>query len=659
MSYSNLADTPLIPLADLFGNPDRDVARISPDGLLLAWLAPLEGVMNLWVAPRGRLDEARALTQDRGRGIGTFVWAYDDRHLLYMQDQGGDENFHVWAIASAGGAPRDLTPSPGSRGLLSKLSRRRPGEVLVTLNRRDPRFADLYRVDIGTGEMILVQENPGFAGFVTDDDFSVQFASRPQPDGGSDYLRPTRDGGWRPWLSLSPDDAHSGGMSHLDATGRTLYFFDNRGRDIAALVAFDVDSSAATAAPRVLAEHSRADISGVLVHHETYAPLAYSATYQRRELHVLDERIRPDLEFLDSRLECEWSIESRSRDDRFWTLGTISDVVPRSAYLFDRSARRLDLLYGCRSSLAGAPLARMQATILRSRDGLNLVSYLTLPVHADRQQAELTSRLPLPLVLLVHGGPWSRDSFGYNPTHQWLANRGYAVLSVNFRSSTGFGKGFISAGDHEWGAKMDDDLVDAVDWAIERGIADPGKIAIMGGSYGGYATLWSMTAHPLRYACGVDIVGPSDLETLLAAIPPQWEAGRAMLHRALGDPATEEGSALLRSRSPVHRADEFRRPLLIGQGANDPRVKQRESDQMVAAMQRNGVPVTYVLFPDEGHGFARPPNRILFNLHVERFLARHLGGRFQEIVEEDIEGNSAVVRAGGDDMSQGPTSLRR
>jgi dipeptidyl aminopeptidase/acylaminoacyl peptidase len=360
--------------------------------------------------------------------------------------------------------------------------------------------------------------------------------------------------------------------------------------------------------------------------------------YDRVRYVALDPAIRPDLDFLAAADIGDWSITSRTDDDSLWLVTGQSDIAPGAAYLYDRSAKTLEKLFDARPALAGAPLARMHPKIIKSRDGLNLVSYLTLPPGAAG---------PAPLILFVHGGPWARDAFGYHPYHQWLANRGYGVLSVNFRSSTGFGKSFINAGDHQWGAAMDDDLLDAVDWAITEGIADPDRIAIMGGSYGGYATLAGMTRNPARYACGVDIVGPANLETLMATIPPYWEGFRAQLIKALGDPDTDAGKTLLQDRSPVHRAGAIARPLLIGQGANDPRVKQAESDQMVAAMKANQIPVTYVLFPDEGHGFARPENNIAFNAITEQFLATHLGGRAEPFGPTELSDSTAQILEGG------------
>ena len=628
----------LIPRSVLFGNPVRMGAQISPDGQQLCWVAPIDGVMNLWVAPRTAPEAAHPLTQDRGRGITSFSWALDGLHLLYSQDRNGDENFHLHAVNLASGAVRDLTPLAGARGLLVGLSRRHRGSALVSLNQRDKRFADLYRVDIATGELSLVQENPGLAGFVTDEHFVVRLAAQQHRDGSTVYLKPGDGGAWHPWLTLSAEDSRASSISHLDASGDRLYVFDTRGRNTAALVVLDTRRATASATPEVLAEHALADIAGVLSHHITQEPLAYVTAYERREFHALDESVRADIDFLNAHLVGEWGVGSRSEDNRYWTVGVGSDVSPGQAHLYDRQARTLTWLYASQPDLLQAPLARMQATVITARDGLAMVSYLTLPLGADQPGSP-----PVPLVLLVHGGPWSRDGFGFNPTHQWLANRGYAALSVNFRGSTGFGKAHIAAGDLEWGAKMDDDLIDAVDWAVARGIADPQRLAIMGGSYGGYATLWAMCAHGARFACGVDIVGPSNLATLLAAIPPQWESNRATLYRAVGNPDTEAGRALLHARSPLHRAAAIQRPLLIGQGANDPRVKQQESDQMVQALRANGVPVTYVLYPDEGHGFMRAPNRVHFNAMTEQFLARHLGGRHEAMNRAEVQGHSAIV----------------
>jgi dipeptidyl aminopeptidase/acylaminoacyl peptidase len=638
---TSLKQTTLIARAILFGNPERGMCRISPNGEWLAFAAPRDGVMNLWLCPRDDLNAARPITNDRKRGVSSLTWAFDGEHVLYAQDEGGDENFHLLAVSIKSGVTRDLTPFPGARGMLHAVNRQHRNEVLISLNQRDPRFADIYRLNLTTGESILLQQNPGFVGFVTDDDFNVRIAMSPQHDGSMAVLKPNGANDWKPWLHVPASDAMTTHMMFVDADARTLYAMDSRDRNTAALVAFDLLSDQPVA--RIIAEDARADVSDLLEHANTHAPLAYGVNVERREFHVINESIRDDVSDLNARGLGEWRLSSRTEDDRTWTVNFSSDVNPGSNYLYQRESRKLTKLYDCYPVLADLPLARMQHTTLTSRDGLSMVSYLTLPVHADVRKEALTSSEPLPLVLLVHGGPWARDEYGYNSYHQWLANRGYAVLSVNFRASTGFGKSFINAGDGQWGAKMDDDLCDAVDWAIARGIADPKRIGIMGGSYGGYATLWGLSAHADRYACGVDIVGPSNLETLLASTPPHWEAMRATLYRQLGNPETPAGLALLRDRSPLHRAANIRKPLLIGQGANDQRVKQAEADQMVAAMKTNNIPVTYVLYPDEGHGFQRPANRISFNAMTEQFLAKYLGGRCEATTASAIEGNTAVV----------------
>jgi dipeptidyl aminopeptidase/acylaminoacyl peptidase len=600
--------------------------------------------MNLWVCERGHdihrsLEDARCITNDTNRGIYDFGWAYDGVHLLYLQDENGDENVHVFAVPAAGGTPRDLTPFPGVRANLDGVSRRQPGSILVGLNQRDARYPDLFRAELATGELTLVRENPGFLAFVTDDDYNVRLAFAPQPDGGRALLK--RAGTqWVPWKVISALDSANTFPYAMNADNRTLYMLDSTGRDTAALVSYDVESDSPRAT--VIAEHPHADVNGAWMDVHTHAPLAWSATYERREIHVLDESLRKDVDYLDSLGLGEWQVASRTDDDQFWIVAASSDIGPASFHAYERAAKKLTKLYDARPELVGAPLARMQHTTLTSRDGLTLVTYVTLPVHAAEDHP-FTTNQRVPLVLLVHGGPQARDAWGYNPMHQWLANRGYAVMSVNYRASTGFGKAFIAVGDGQWGAKMDDDLVDAIEWAIARGIADPKRVCIMGGSYGGYATLWSMTANPDLYACGVDIVGPSNLETLAASIPPYWEAAKAQFFRMIGNAGTEEGQALMKARSPVYRAEMIRAPLLIGQGANDPRVKQAESDQMVAAMKANGIPVTYVLFPDEGHGFQRPPNTIRFNAITELFMSRYLGGRFEPIAPGEVDGNTAVM----------------
>jgi len=631
----------LIPRSVLFGNPDRTSVKISPDGEKLAYLAPLDGVLNVWVAPIDAVQEARPMTRDTGRGIRAYAWAYTSEHLLYLQDVGGDENWRAYSVVLETGEVTDLTPQQGMQARLQHLSPRHPHQVLIALNDRDVRFHDLYRVEIASGERTLVQTNDGFAGFLTDEDYLVRFALRMTPEGSAEVL--ARHGEeWSLFTRIPAEDALTTNLICLHASGQVLYLTDSRGRDTAALVAWNLESGD----KQVLAADSKADVSGFWIHPQTRAVQAVGFTYERRRWHVIDESLRADLERLEAVNDGELEVVSRSLTDRRWVVGYTVDRGPVRYYLYDREEGEVRFLFTDRAALEDQPLAPMHPRVLRSGDSLALVSYLTLPLDTD-PDGDGVPETPLPMILWVHGGPWGRDVWGYHPYHQWLANRGYAVLSVNFRGSTGFGKAFVNAGDHEWARMMHQDLIDAVTWAIKEGIADPERVAIAGGSYGGYATLVGMTFTPDVFACGVDIVGPSNLVTLLQNTPPYWTPILPMLTQRVGDPTTEEGRAFLLERSPLTRVDQIRKPLLIGQGANDPRVNQAESDQIVDAMQRRKIPVTYIVYPDEGHGFARPENRLSFAAIAEVFLAQVLGGR-AEPFGDDAVGSSAQAEAGAE-----------
>ncbi|MFI5339572.1 MAG: S9 family peptidase [Candidatus Methylomirabilales bacterium] len=672
-SSTSVVTAPLIPRDVLFGNPDRAALRVSPDGRHLSFLAPVNGVLNVWVAPVENIGAAKPVTKDTGRGIHIYFWAYTSRNLLYLQDQGGDENWKVFSVDLVSGQAKDLTPVesiPGPDGKpmilpsgkpmrpkarIEQVSPKFPDTILVGLNARDPRYHDLYRVNIRTGELTVVQQNPGFEGFVADDDYRVRFAVRTTSDGGTEILRPVSASGgspsaasgvvgWEPFQTIAMEDALTTHPMGFDQSGQVLYMTDSRGRDTSALTSLDLR----TGKTSLLAEDPRTDVAGVLEHPTTHSIQAVAFDYTRPEWKVLDPSIQDDLAYLKTAMPGDIMVTSRTLDDRLWTVAAIVDDGPIRFYLYDRTAKKATFLFTSRQALEGLPLAKLHPEVITSRDGLSLVSYLTLPVGSDTKRTGRPDR-PLPMVLLVHGGPWARDSWGFNGEDQWLANRGYAVLSVNYRGSTGFGKRFLNAGNREWAGKMHDDLIDAVQWAVREGIADKGRVAILGGSYGGYAALVGLTFTPDVFACAVDIVGPSNLVTLLNTIPPYWEPGIAMFTTRVGDHRTEEGRKFLENRSPLTFVDRVRRPLLIGQGANDPRVKQSEADQIVAAMQRRGIPVTYVLYPDEGHGFARPENRQSFNAVAEAFLGRHLGGRV-EPVGRDFEGSSITVPTGAEDV---------
>lgn len=640
------ADTPLIPRATLFGNPDRAQVRISPDGKHLSWLGDLNGVLNVFVAPVGNPGAGRAVTGDANRGIRAYSWAFNSEQVLYTQDRGGDENWRVYAAdVNNPGEARDLTPFDGVAAQLEESCERFPDEIIVGLNNRDPQFHDLHRINTRTGERRLVLENEGYAGFLLDHDYAVRGAVKFSVEtGGLDTFKYV-DGKFVPDEQIPMEDSSTTSTVGWDKTNGVMYVVDSRGRDTAALYARD----AATGQKRLIAEDARADIAGVVQHPTSKEIQAAGHVYSKQGWVFLDKGFEAHYRVLESMPDAkgaEVRITSRSQDDSRWVVALSRPDGPIRYYTYDTGTKQAQYLFVNNSRLEGLALATLHTPVIRSRDGLDLVSYLTLPAGSDAD-GDGKPEKPLPMVLLVHGGPWARDGFGYNPLHQMFANRGYAVLSVNFRGSTGFGKDFLNAGNLEWAGKMHDDLIDAVDWSVAGGVAQRDKVAIMGGSYGGYATLVGVTFTPEVFACGVSIVGPSNIITLLNTIPPYWAPAMQLFKNRVGDHTTEEGRAFLESRSPLNFVDRIRGPLLIGQGANDPRVKQSESDQIVRAMQAGNIPVSYVLFPDEGHGFARPENNMAFFAVAEAFLAQHLGGRFEPI-GDDLGKSSARVVAGAE-----------
>jgi dipeptidyl aminopeptidase/acylaminoacyl peptidase len=623
----------------LFGNPERTQPRVSPDGKLIAYLAPKDGVLNVWVAPVEDLAKATAVTDDKLRGIRMYMWAMDGKHLLYMQDQGGDENWHVYAVDAKASAPaRDLTPFPKVSAQPVKVSPKKKDAVVVAMNDRDERFHDLYSVDLKTGARTLLETNDkGYLGYEVDDDYKVQLAWMANPDGSMDILKKGK-AGFEPFVKVPAEDSMSAQILDFDAGGKKAYFLDPSGRDTAALVELEIGSGKKT----VLHADDKADVETAVVHPKTKKVLAVAVHYDRLAWKFLDKGFEAAVtELKKAAPDGDLRVVSSTPDGNTWVFAQLLDAGPVKYWLFDGKKKKATFLLTDRPELEKLPLSKMQAVVIPSRDAMNLVSYLTVPAKRD-PDGDGKPDAPLPMVLFVHGGPWGRDAWGFNPYHQWLADRGYAVLSVNFRGSTGFGKKFVNAADKQWAKAMHDDLLDAVDWAVKGGVADPTKVAIMGGSYGGYATLVGLTVTPDQFACGVDIVGPSNLQTLLENIPPYWAPFLPQLTTRVGDPKTDEGKALLKERSPLFLADKIKKPLLIGQGANDPRVKQQEADQIVDAMKKKGIAVTYVLYPDEGHGFARPPNRTSFNAVTEVFLSSCLGG-VAEPYKDDLDGSTITV----------------
>jgi len=603
---------PLIPRAVLFGNPEKASPQISPDGRLLAYLAPSGGVLNVWVRTLNGEDD-RAVTDDRERGIRAFFWQQSSAHVLYLQDAGGDENFHLYQTDVSTGETADLTPFPNVRAQPLASDPAFPDVLLVSLNTRDPRLFDVYRLDLTTRVLTLDTENPGdVAGFSADNALQVRAAQVSLPDGGTEIrVRDDANAPWRVFLSWGPDE-DGGGIVGFSPGDKSALVTHSIGANASRLLEMDLD----TGESRVIAEDSEYDVGGTLHHPRTHALEAVQFVRARREWTALDPAIEADFVALSAVRHGDWSVISRDIADKTWIIAYLVDDGAVTYYTYDRLTKTATFLFSSQPALDGYTLSPMQPAEFPARDGLTLHGYLTLPAGLAPTN--------LPLVLLVHGGPWARDLWGYSAAVQMLANRGYAVLQINFRGSTGYGKRFLNAGDREWGAAMHTDLLDGKAWAIAMGYADPDRVAIMGGSYGGYATLAALAFTPEEFKCGVDIVGPSNLLTLLQTIPPYWEPIVAQFHKRMGRPDEEE---FLRSRSPLFSAHEITKPLLIAQGANDPRVKQAESDQIVQAMRAGGLPVEYLVFPDEGHGFARPENSRKFYAAAEAFLAEHLGGR--------------------------------
>jgi dipeptidyl aminopeptidase/acylaminoacyl peptidase len=611
----------LIPRRVLFGNPERVSPRISPDGTLLAWIAPHEGVLNVWVAPAGAdgVDwaQARVVTDDTDRGIRMFTWAHDGRHVLYLRDTGGDENWRLHDVDLETMQRRDLTPFDEVATQIIAAEKKFPTEILVGLNRDNPQLHDVYRLDLVSGELVKEVENPGFIGWIADAQLVVRAGIKPQPDGGAVVMvRDSAEEEWRQLLAIDAEDALTTGPLAFSEDGRSLLAESSVGADTARLVRIDLASGDVD----VLAEDPEADVTGVRLHPDTREPQIVTFLKDRSEYQVLDPSVAPDLAAIRALHPGDPSLVGVDDADATWLVGFTNDAGAVPYFSYDRETRSGRFLFEHQPELSRYELAPMEPFSFTSRDGLTIHGYATFPPEAERTG--------LPMVLNVHGGPWARDAWGYDPEAQWLANRGYLCVQVNFRGSTGYGKAFVNAGDREWGGRMQDDLVDAVAFAVGQGWADPARVAIYGGSYGGYAALAGATFTPDLFRCAVDIVGPSNLKTLIETIPPYWAPMVAQFHRRVGDPAVD--AEFLWSRSPLSRVSSIRIPLLIAQGANDPRVKQAESEQIVAALREAGIDHEYLLFPDEGHGFAKPENRLRFYAAAERFLARHLGGRAEE-----------------------------
>lgn len=632
---SSLADLPpLIPRETLFGNPEKVGPQLSPDGEKLAYVAPdAKNVLQVWVGDVGR-DDAKPVTADQRRGIRQYAWAENSKVILYLQDKDGDENWHLYGVDLASNKTTDFTPGERLQARITGTDPAFPDEVLVSLNKRNPQLHDVYRLNVNSGAMTLDTENPGdVTGFAADPKFRIRAAQVATPDGGTEIrIRDEADSSspWRAWKKVGPDEI----LSFLDfaADGKSAYVTSSVGRDTAAVLSEPLGGGEAS----VIASSKEVDAGNVMIHPTEHVVQAVSFAPGRSEWTVVDPSVKADFDGIAKLSDGDFGVVNRDRADKTWLVGFTSDRGPVRYYAWDRSAKKGTFLFAHQPKLEGLQLAPMKPVVIPARDGLKLHAYLTLPVGVEPEG--------LPMVLLVHGGPWARDSWGFNPLAQWFANRGYACLMVNYRGSTGYGKTHLYAANKQWGLKMHDDLIDSVEWAVKQGTADPKKVAIFGGSYGGYAALAGVTFTPEFFACAVDIVGPSNLKTLVRSIPPYWKPMRSTFDVRMGNIDDPKDEDLLAKASPLHKADKIVRPLLIGQGANDPRVKQDESEQIVSAITKAGGKVTYVLYPDEGHGFRRPENAIDFNARAEQFLAKNLGGRFEPLIGDKVPGSTAVVR---------------
>lgn len=628
---------PLIDRELLFGNPEIAGATISPDGKFIAFRKPYKDTMNVWVKGIDEpFDKAHLVTNETKRPIPGFFWSRDGKYILFVKDQAGDENFNVYAVSPSEQPPtgaevpaaRNLTNSQKVRTFIYNVPRSDPDSVYVGLNDREPAWHDLYKVKISTGERTLVRQNTDrLTGWVFDNKDTLRLAMRTPPSGDTEILRFDADGKSTKVYSCTVFETCNPVTFHKD--NRRVYMVSNKGDgvDLIRLVLFDPETGKEEAVESD--PMGRVDLGNAFFSEVSNDLIFTQYIDDRRRYYFKDKAFEADYKLLQTKLpRREITFDSSTKDEMTWLITAFSDTEPGEKYFFDRKTKKLARQYRVREKLPREALAEIKAIRYKSSDGLEIPAYLALPKGLAAKN--------LPAIVVPHGGPWGRDFWGYNSFAQFFANRGYAVLMPNFRASTGYGKKFLDAGNRQWGDKMQDDITWGVKHLIAEGIADPKRVGIMGGSYGGYATLAGVTFTPDLYAAAVAIVAPSNLITLLETIPPYWEAGRATFYKRMGDPNTTEGKAQLVRQSPLTHADKIKTPLLVVQGANDPRVNKRESDQIVIALRDRGYPVQYLVAPDEGHGFARPVNNMAMLALSEKFMAQYLGGRYQESMTPEV-----------------------
>jgi dipeptidyl aminopeptidase/acylaminoacyl peptidase len=629
-SQPPLIQPPLIDRELLFGNPEYAAAQISPDGQYIAFLKPWKDTRNIYVkGVHEPFSAAHLLTTESKRPVPGYLWTRDSKSILYVKDNDGDENYNVYAVdpaakpAAGAEAPasRDLTGLKGVRVQLVDVPKNQPDVAYIGLNDRDRAWHDLYKLQISTGEKTLIRKNTErITGWQFDLTGKLRLATRSAENGDTEVLRVDADT-FTKIYSCSVFETCT--PIRFDRDGRRAYFLTNKGADqnFVSLTLFDPETGKTEMVESDPLQ--KVDLGDVLFSEATDTLVGTSYEYDRAKWYFRDKGFDADYQWLQKQLPgMQLSFRSRTLDEQVWLVTASSDIEPGQTLLFDRKERTLSPQYTIREKVPREALSEMKPVVYKSSDGLEIPAYLTLPRGLPAKN--------LPALLIPHGGPWGRDDWGFDSTAQFFANRGYAVLMPNFRGSTGYGKRFLDAGNREWGAKMQDDVTWGVKYLVAEGIADPKRIGILGGSYGGYATLAGVAFTPDVYAAAVDIVGPSNLMTLLNSIPPYWESIRTLFYERMGDPRTEDGKRLLMERSPLHSADKIKTPLLVVQGANDPRVNRREAEQIVVALRDRGFPIEYLMAPDEGHGFQRPVNNMALFMESEKFLAKHLGGRFQQ-----------------------------
>lgn len=626
---------PLIDLDAFFGEVEITAVKISPDGKYISFLKPYQGTRNVWIKKADEpFSAAKPVSAEAKRPIMAYFWSRDGKYLLYTQDQLGDENFNIYAInpvplpqENTGVPPvRNITNAKGARAVIYELPRTAPDLIYVGLNDRDKAWHDLYNVRISTGERTLIHQNTDrVVEWVFDNSGALRLALRTDNQGNTEILRVDAD---KMTPIYSCDVFEGCAPIHFDHTNRKVYLITNKGENTNFIGLTLLDPQTGSVTPLESDPHNRVDLQGVLFSDVDDRLLATIYCEDREEIYWKDPAFENDYDWLRTKLPgMELQFGSHTDDENVWIVSAMSDVEPGETYLFDRKTRKLQLQYRVRNEIPRDALSHVQVIHYESSDGLEISAYLTLPKGVPPKD--------LPLVVLPHGGPWERDRWGYDTFAQFLANRGYAVLQPNFRGSTGYGKKLLNAGNGEWGRKMQDDLTWGVKYLVAKGSINPKRVGIAGGSYGGYATLAGVAFTPELYAAAVAMFPPSDLAFLLRSIPPYWEAMRKILYARVADPDTAEGKKLLELESPVHTAAQIKTPLMVVQGANDPRVNKRNSDEIVVAVRDRSVPVEYLVAPDEGHGFARPINNLAMVAAMEKFMARYLGGRCQESISAE------------------------